>query len=75
MESKQFDSFFEEIDHAFKTGMVYICPDCAKVTNVHANPYYYHECEHCGRKGYYTQLQMKTVKESIKEILHKYETV
>lgn len=72
MESKQFDLFYADLEKAFKTGTVYVCPDCKNATVVHSNPYYLHKCEHCGREGYYTQLTLKTVKETVEEIVNKH---
>jgi hypothetical protein len=40
--------------------LVEYCPKCKKKTEVHPNPYYYWECEHCGCNDYsYTQLPTK----------------
>jgi hypothetical protein len=69
---QEFDLFFEEIKEAFKTGTVYICPDCKNVTSYVPNPFYYHECEHCGRKGYYSDLHMQTSEDLVERIIHNY---
>lgn len=66
---ENFDSMYAEIEKAFKTGTVDLCPQCKKPTEIHPNPFYYHECENCGWKGNYTECIMKPPKEFLREII------
>lgn len=67
-----FDNFFEEVETAFKTGTVDICPNCKKITTIHTNPMYMHICDKCGWEGNYRDCKYKTTKDYVKEIVEKY---
>ena len=67
-----FDEIFRQIELAFKTGTVDLCPSCGRITQVHSNPMYYHECEHCKWQGDYRDCKMKTTKDFVREIIAKY---
>lgn len=70
MKVEKFNKIFPQIELAFKNGVVDICPNCKKATKVYPNPYYHHECEHCGWKGSYNECLSKTSKDFISEILN-----
>lgn len=62
----------EDLADLLKTDVVYLCPECNNVTEIHLNPYYYWECEKCNHKEDYTNLPMKTAKDVVAEVLRKY---
>lgn len=69
MKDVDFDKLFTALELAFKTGTVDLCPSCDQITEVHPNPMYHHECEHCGWVGSYTACKMKHTKDFVREII------
>lgn len=64
------DDIYNDIIRTIKEGVLDICPNCDTVTNITPNPMYYHECEHCGWTGTYTDCKSSTPKERIKTLLN-----
>lgn len=70
---ENFDLMYDEIEKAFKTGTVDLCPQCKKPTIIHPNPFYFHKCENCGWEGSYRECIMKPTKQFVREIIKNHE--
>jgi hypothetical protein len=71
MTAEDIELMLKEMEQAFKKEIVDICPNCNEITNVKANPYYYHKC-HCGWEGDYYDCIYKYPIDFAREILMKH---
>jgi len=62
----------------FDNPCITVCPHCSRATNYAPNPYYFHICEHCGRKSTQSELitaldpeKLKKIEEKIEEKIEK----